>query len=391
MILSGSSASSEFALDVRRTKSEYDSVNDSYPPRVSKGEEPEHLKRVSRIKHIILEKYLPAWAQILGSTFMQLAHVDCFAGPGEYECDGKLVEGSPVIAVTEAIRFVRDRQGHNLLLYLVDDHPQQVERLTARLKRLQPYPRNLSVEISCADSRSFVPDLLGRLNSRTPAFFLIDPYGHPLPLPLIRRVLRRERTEVLINLMWFQINRDLSNPKVMSRLNELFGDNAWQSQPFMKMQGSEREKAFLFYFKSQLGCRYVREFKIRHDVEDIHGGDRTKYYLLHASNHVKAALLMKEVMWHLGDEEGTFNFSGESQAVLISETPPDQDLQNFILREFAGSEITFDELRERTWSLSFIEKNYRSVLKAREGKEITISRVTSKQTGIKGRDRIRFK
>ena len=353
--------------------------------------EPEHLKRVSRIKHIILEKYLPSWAQILGSRFMHLAYVDCFAGPGQYEFEGNFVEGSAVIAVKEAVEFARDRHAHSLTLYLVDDDRHQVGRLQSRLESLRPYPKNLVVEVSCADSKFFVPDLLRNLNSRIPAFFLIDPYGHPLPLPIIRTILHRERTEVLINLMWFQINRDLNNPKVESRLNELFGDGAWQNQPFMNMRGSEREKAFLGYFKSQLGCTYVREFKIRHDVEDSHGGDRTKYYLLHASNHVKATLLMKEVMWHLGDELGTFDFSGECQPVLISETPPEHELQEFLLHEFTGDEMTFDEVRERTWNLPFIEKHYRSVLKAREGKEITISRVTSKKTGIKRLDLIRFK
>ncbi len=357
---------------------------------LSARNEPEHLKRVSRIKHVILEKYLPPWAQILGSRYMHLAYVDCFAGPGQYEYQGNPVEGSAVIAVKEAIKFARDRRNHNLLLYLIDDNRRQVERLQACLKDLQPFGKNLSVDVRCADSRAFIPDLIGTLNLRIPAFFLIDPYGHPLPLPTIRRILHRERTEVLINLMWFQINRDLNNPKVATRLNELFGGRNWQNQPFMRMHGSEREKAFLDYFKSQLGCSFVRAFKIRHDLEDSHGGDRTKYYLLHASNHVRATLLMKEVMWGLGDEKGTFDFSGESQSVLISETPPEQELQDFLLREFKGKEMTFDELRERTWNLPFIEKNYRSVLKAREGKDIKILRVTSKQTGIKKLDRIRF-
>jgi hypothetical protein len=63
------------------------------------GDELQHLKRVSRIKHVILEKYFPSWAMILGSRNCELAYVDCFAGPGQYEMAGKAVEGSPVIAV----------------------------------------------------------------------------------------------------------------------------------------------------------------------------------------------------------------------------------------------------------------------------------------------------
>ena len=44
-----------------------------------------HLKRVSRIKHQILTRYVPSWAIILGSTFDLLYYVDCFAGPERYD------------------------------------------------------------------------------------------------------------------------------------------------------------------------------------------------------------------------------------------------------------------------------------------------------------------
>lgn len=355
------------------------------------GEELQHLKRVSRVKHVILEKYFPSWATILGSRNSELAYIDCFAGPGQYEMEGIPVKGSPIIAVEEAIRLLQERHVRSLLLYLVDDEVKQVERLENYFNGLQPYPQNLKVNVVCEDSRSFVPDLLRDLGAQMPAFFLIDPYGHPLPLSVIRKILRRQRTEVLINLMWFQINRDLNNPKVEARLNELFGDTLWRDQPFMNLRGAEREKAFLAYFISKLGASYVRQFRIRYDVEDSRGGDGTKYYLLHVSNHVKAALLMKEVMWPLGDEEGTFDYSGESQGILISESPNEQELRDILLREFKGKVISFDALREQTWDLPFIERHYRSVLRPMEGKEITIARITSKRTGISGADQIRFK
>jgi len=351
------------------------------------------LKRVSRIKHVILAKYFPSWAKILGSRNMRLAYVDCFAGPGQYELDGHPVEGSPLIAIREGIKFAQRSDERSLALYLVDDDPQQVQRLRAKIEssELPSYPKNLNVKILCKDSRSFVPGFLERVDLTIPAFFLIDPYGHPLPIPIVKGILRRKRAEALINLMWFQINRDLNNPKVETRLNELFGDSEWREQPFMNLRGIEREAAFLKYFKARLDCRFILQFRIRHDREDSHGGDRTKYYLLHASNHVKAALLMKEVMWPLGDEPGTFDFGDEMQGVLISATPPEEELRDFLVMNFKGQELTFDEIRERTWSLPFIPRHYLSVLRPLEGKEITISRVTSKRTGIKGLDRIRFK
>jgi three-Cys-motif partner protein len=140
----------------------------------------QHLKRVSRIKHIILQKYLPPWTRILGSRYRQLAYFDCFAGPGEYELEGRAVEGSPVIAVRSGIEFLKDRSGQNLIMYLIEDDPSQVAQLEAILQNLQPYPENLSVNVRCGDSQSYITKLLENLGRVGPSFFFIDPYGHPL-------------------------------------------------------------------------------------------------------------------------------------------------------------------------------------------------------------------
>jgi three-Cys-motif partner protein len=119
-----------------------------------------HLKRVSRIKHTILEKYFPSWALILASQHSQLSYFDCFAGPGAYEFEGKLAAGSPVIAVKAGIEFLDRRKGQCLRVYLIEDDAKQVERLEMGLKALQPYTMNLTVEVKLADSRRYVPDLL---------------------------------------------------------------------------------------------------------------------------------------------------------------------------------------------------------------------------------------
>lgn len=184
---------------------------------------------------------------------------------------------------------------------------------------------------------------------------------------------------------------DLSNPLMKAKVDELFGDNDWSRQPFTQMHGLERETHFIEYFKSRLSCKFVLPFKIRYDAEDIHGGSRTKYYLLHLSNHIKAVLLMKAIMWPLGDEEGTFDYSGESHGVLISSTPTIEELKTILFRRFRGKEIGFDELQEETWNLPFIEKHYRQALLEIEKTQVEIRRITSKRTGLKKLDRIRFR
>jgi hypothetical protein len=102
---------------------------------------------------------------------------------------------------------------------------------------------------------------------------------------------------------------------------------------------------------------------------------------------------MKEVMWPIGDEEGTFDYSARHQGVLFSSTPQVKELIEYLRQSYVGSgkQLTFDKLREETWMLPFIEKHYREALKTLEKENlIRIARVKSKKTGIKGEDIIIF-
>jgi three-Cys-motif partner protein len=346
---------------------------------------------VSRIKHTILQKYLPSWAIILGSANRRMNYFDCFAGPGRYEFEGDAVDGSPVIAVKAAKSFLETRPNHSLHILLTENNEQQAQQLEQQLGPLKPYPQNLNVNLLVEDSKSFIPDLLSKIPALAPSFFMIDPYGHPLTLPVINNILSHQRTEAFITLMWYRINIDLSNPAVQANVDRLFGAPEWRKQPFMEQKGIARENGFLDYFVSKLGARYALPFRIGFDPEDGFKGERTKYYLLHASNHPSAVLLMKEVMWPLGDEDGTFDFSGESQGVLISRTPEANELRQILLREFARKELAFDDIRAQTWKLPFVEKHYREVIQELRAEGIiTVTPVSSKRNGLKERDLVRF-
>jgi hypothetical protein len=90
---------------------------------------------------------------------------------------------------------------------------------------------------------------------------------------------------------------------------------------------------------SKINARFKLPFRIRFDVEDGVARIRTKYYLIHASNHPRAAPLMKEVMWPLGDEEGLFDFSGEKHGVLFSSSPREEELRAALLRSYLWKKV----------------------------------------------------
>lgn len=353
---------------------------------------PQHLKQVSRIKHVILQKYLPSWEAILASKNRRLCYFDCYAGPGAYEFQGRKVDGSPIIAVRKAQEFLAKAKNHEMTVVVVEKDEKQRASLETELKGVQPYGQRLYVHVMAEDVKELVPKLLGQVPNLAPSFFMVDPYGHPLTVPLLNDILKRPKTEALINFMYYRINMDAGNPKVQHHLDEMFGSGEWRTQAFLQESGWKREQGFLAYFMSKINARYKLPFRIRFDVEDQVAGRRTKYYLIHASNHPKAALLMKEVMWPLGDEDGLFDFSGGKHGVLFSSSPREEELREALLREYRERQVEFDQLRDDTWDLPFIEKHYRAALKRLKNEGLVeITPVSSKtDRGLRQRDRVRF-
>ena len=359
---------------------------------IHNDETPQHLKQVSRVKHIILKKYLPSWESILGSRNRRLCYFDCYAGPGVYESQGKMVDGSPIIAVCAAKNYLASASGRQMTLILVEKDDGQRASLENELRRVQPYGQGLQVDVISEDVKKFVPKMLERVPNLDPSFFMVDPYGHPLTIPILNNVLKHPRTEALINFMYYRINMNANNPKMQHLLDEMFGDDEWRSHPFLKESRWRREQGFLEYFKSKVEARYKLPFRIQFDIENGVRTKGTKYYLIHASNHPKAVLLMKEVMWPLGDEEGLFDFSGEKDGILISSSPREEELGKVLSQKYSGKEIQFDSLREETWDLPFIQKHYRATIKQlKEQGLVRITPVTSKtDRGLQEKDRVRF-
>lgn len=351
----------------------------------------QEIKLVSRIKHKILDRYLPAWETILGSRYDHICYYDCYAGPGEYTYKGEKVEGSPVIAVRSAIDFVNSNSTKRVSVTLVERDNHQLKKLEASLNPFKPYPEGVTVNIVAEDANQFIPSLIKLGQDDAPSFYYIEPYGHPLTIPIINKLLEKPRKEALINFMFFKINRDVSNKLMRHKVDEMFGNDDWGKQAFLGKKGKEREKMMLDYFMDRIDAKYKFPFRVRFDPTDKMSSDRTKYYLIHASNHPKATLLMKEVMWPLGDEEGMFDFGGSGQKQLFSQTPSLEMLRERLNNEYSGKTIGFDKLRVQTWDWPHIEKQYREVLREMiKANEATIRRISSVRFGISKLDEITF-
>ncbi len=362
-----------------------------------------YLKQISRIKHRILRDYLGPWATILGSAHPRLGYVDCFAGGGTYvDEEGRLLPGSPQIALRVARQHVESHRTCTLVLGFVEKDKGAAEAL----RHLLAQEANLPPEVICTvfeeDAQDFVEHLISTTQSGPgrqliPTFFFVDPYGHPISAPVMRQLLYLPRVELLVNLMWFRLNMHLDNRSVRATVDQLFGHSRWQDQAFMNLSGWARERCFLDYFVGEVGARYSLRFAVPFSPEDhVRGGERRrKYYLLHFSNHPRAALLMKRVMWSAREDIEGLQFGGADsmrQLPLMGLEPNVQQLSADLLAHFRGIRITFEQIQIETLQWPFIEKHYRAALKGlAAASQISIERVESKtKRGLAGRDVVVF-
>ena len=274
------------------------------------------------------------------------------------------------------------------LVFIEEDENHKI-KLEKAISEFKDNPNNLYIEIVSGKAEEHVSQLLKDVKNMAPAFFFLDPYGHPLEMYLIREILRRQRTEVLINFMFYQINRDIGNSLVEDKVTKLFGTTAWKDQPFVNLSGNQREQGILDYYIQQLGVGYYIPFKIRFGTDEKVPASRTKYYLIHATNHFLGFDKMLEVMWKHGSE-GSLD-CGDGQMVLFPEKTV-ASLKDFLYGKYSGQEIPFDKMREENWRLYYREKEFREALQAlKKEKKAEFIPVSSKtDRGCTGNDKIKF-
>jgi len=283
-------------------------------------------------KHQILGKYLDAWFPILSTYNKKLVYVDGFAGPGRY-LDGE--PGSPVVALRSALNQSDNLKGE-LEFWFIEERPDRVAQLQIEIERLT-IPKNFTIKLECgtfADKFKAALDTSDRDGTRlAPTFALIDPFGFSgIPYDLIKRVLLRNKCEVLITFMVDSINRWLTHPQdgVRTHIIETFGTDEAINITFGTGDRATELKN-LYHLQLKRVARFVRYFEMRDR------GDRVVYYLFFATNNPLGHIKMKESMWRV-DPLGDFRFSDATdpdQQVLFNE-PPTAGLAHDLTAHFGG-------------------------------------------------------
>jgi three-Cys-motif partner protein len=294
-------------------------------------------------KHAILRRYLDAWLPIMSRWHGRVVYVDGFAGPGRY-AGGE--DGSPIVALKAALNHPRPITAELVYLF-IEEQVDRKANLELEISRLT-LPANIKVRVLLGtwdDEMTGLLDHLSRSGAQlAPVFAFVDPFGWShTPFATIRRLLSNPRCEVLINLMYEEVNRFLSHPSHAGTWDRLFGTPSWRS--IVPAKGAVQRRGFIhdLYFqqlKQDAKARFVRSFEMRnqHNVTD--------YFLFFATNNSTGLCKMKESMWRV-DRYGSFLFSDATvrgQPVLFEPEPDYSLLQRQVVAHFAGGTADVGEV-----------------------------------------------
>lgn len=324
------------------------------------------LEPHTEAKHRILRYYLNAWFPILSSWNGRIIYLDGFSGPGEY-VDGE--PGSPIVALDCALNHLQTLKGE-VVFWFVDEDERRVENLRNVMTRKQ-LPPNFIVHIEHGEFHNFlsaVIDYLEKTGQRmAPTFALIDPFGFSgVPMALIQRFLRLERTEALINFQVSFVNRFLTHPDddITANIEELFGT----ADVFKIAEEQHRLDALRMLYQQQLSkaAKFVRYFS----MTDEH--DKPLYDLFFASNHELGHYRMKEAMWRVDPLDGNgFSDGTNPNQIVLFTLDPAQTLLDALLQKFGGKKNLNVEVI-RTWvrnETPFLEPHLTKALKFGELKQ----------------------
>lgn len=189
----------------------------------------------TRAKHFILEHYLQALAfKVLQGGLSELAYIDGFSGPWK----SRAADHSDTSFMI-AIRVLKDVQKRIMELsgqrkvircFFVEEAAATYAMLAETVAPHHDPDGGFFIETRQGRFQDFIPHTLQFIGRAFPLIF-IDPTGWTgYPFDVIRPLLKRRPSEVLINFMFDHINRFAASddPATVASLGEILGGSSWR-------------------------------------------------------------------------------------------------------------------------------------------------------------------
>lgn len=276
----------------------------------------DEYSNLQRVKHALIRDYLGGWFPKLGYWSGRVLYVDTHAGKGRY-VTGDV--GSPIIAVNTMLGHShRDAllRVSEFVFHFVENDPSSFAVLNSEIAKLGTLPPKVKVLPTLGDGfddlQSIVDSLRARGKRIAPSFVFIDPFGFSLPGALLRELMQFERVELFINVMWRELDMAICDMRkkveegnlthgTIARLDTIFGSRDWVTD-ITSSDTDQRAIQASRLFQQMTQARWATYISMRGENK------RTRYVLLHLTNHDAGRDLMKECMWKACPEgsEGFF-------------------------------------------------------------------------------------
>lgn len=334
-------------------------------------------------KHCLLEAYLERLFMIVGQHERTICYVDCFAGPWEEQGDD--LEDTSIARSLNIIR--KCREGLRGMGKTVHFRALFVEQKSKSFRKLQNYlfsrkSEGIDTHAMNGSFHELLPDMLNWCGRDGFAFFFIDPKGwkNAVELPTLAPLLRRPKSEFLINFMYDFLSRTVPQPVFQEDMRSIFGiiPNDQGKSP------EQREAYLLSLYRNNLkqvlptggGQPRTACVKVLKPTRD-----RTLYHLVYLTRHPKGIVVFMEASEKLElvqkkardqakqDERVQRSKQLEMFAAVqqVSQKKPEQDLaevEEYWLKrlthtpEWYGMDKLADIIEENGWFVSDLQKAF---------------------------------
>lgn len=311
----------------------------------------EEYSNLQYVKHRVIRQYLNGWFPKLGFWSGKILYVDTHAGRGKYR---RGEEGSPLVALKTFLEHkARDvilKKSEVRLLFIESN----AENASALAQELKPYEKahpRITWSILKADSFDFLRTITDEFEKEhlrlAPSFVFVDPYGFKVPYQVLRKIKSHPRSELFVNVMWRELDMAIQNPALETTVDEMFGCDDWRN--IREGTESDRADATIQLLRKQIGAKWATYIRM------IGENARTRYFLLHLTDHEAGRDLMKDVMWSCCPDGGYYARKNDNprQQYLITPEPNLAPLQDWLIENLRQKELTWkqitDLLREEIW------------------------------------------
>ncbi len=255
------------------------------------------------IKHLLLQYYLEKLMLIMGAapsgpTGAELCYVDCFAGP--WQDDSEALESTSIaisLRTLESCRRKLEAIGRRVKMRAL-----YIEENAAAYARLERYLNEntpTAIESAClkGDFVRLRADILQWVGNGSFCFFFVDPKGwSEVGVATLEPLLRRPRSELLINLMYDFVNRAISIADHKDDITQLLGE----ALDLSGLNPRERESQIVQTYRRNLKLR-LPSANPRFPPRAAHvqvldpEKDRPKYHLVYVTSHPKGVIEFKAI------------------------------------------------------------------------------------------------